>query len=202
MSGKRFCGFLTRTTIALAAIYLFCKPLLPAYNRILTAAVNPIIQCCVLHPDKISIATGAADIYVETLNAGETVPRRFALDNRPALFPLIFLSALLLSACGMPGLQRLKHIAIGAVLVFLFQVFSAGLQITALFSVYLGDFSSLHYSDFQRETFLLIKNFNHGIGQYAFPFLYWAVVNLRFRNFAHPGDLARVQLFPCGPAGK
>ena len=186
--------------MALAAVYLFCKPLLPAYNRILTASVNPIIQCCVLHPDKISIAAGAANIYVEILNARETT--RFALDNRPALFPLVFLSALFLSACGMPGLQRLKHIAIGTVCVFLFQLFSAGLQIAALFSAYLGDFSSSHYSDFQRETFLLIKNFNHSIGQYAFPILYWAVVNLRFRNFAHPGDLARGQLSPCDPAGK
>lgn len=196
--------FLIKVVIFLFLIYVLWIPFIPHYNKLLISIVN-VIMHIIENPDKSIISTAENYLVISRHDMDPNSPTIPAFGIRHLQFSMVLLLTLLLATPKIPFNKRLLNIVIGMILILIYHVFVITDQIFFLYSTNLGEYSKAYYSDFQRNVFGSIKNFNEGVGIYFFPILFWMALSTHYlfpRKSIDKKSIGRNDPCPCGSGKK
>ena len=161
---KAFAGFL----VGLAMWIL----LTPAYDRVVSAGAQAVLRT--FEKPKVTRLRPAADNFV-TVDRADFDPRskRPAIPMRDLTFNIALLTALFAASKRTFSDRNIGGFLLGLVLLTCTHIFGAVAEVMAIYVAKLGMWSTVHYSDLERNVWGVINHFYRLVLMYAFAFALW-----------------------------
>lgn len=163
---KAFAGFL----VGLAMWIL----LTPAYDRVVSAGAEAVLRA--FEKPKVTRLRPATDNFV-TVDRADFDPRskRPAIPMRDLTFNIALLTALFAASKRTFSDRNIGGFLIALVLLTFTHIFGAVAEVMAIYVAKLGMWSTVHYSDLERNVWGVINHFYRLVLMYAFAFALWWV---------------------------
>ena len=164
---KAIAGFLVGL-----AMWIF---LTPAYDKVVAAGAQAVIRA--FEKPKVTRLRPAEDNFV-TVDRADFDPRskRPAIPIRDLTFNIALLTALFAVSKRTFSDRNIGGFLIALVLLALTHIFGTVAEVMAIYVAKLGMWSTVHYSDLERNVWGVINHFYRLVLMYAFAFaLWWAL---------------------------
>jgi hypothetical protein len=161
---KALAGFL----VGLAA-WIFLSP---AYDRVVAAGAQAVIR--VFEKPKVTRLVPAEDNFV-TVDRADFDPRskRPGIPIRDLTFNIALMTALFAVSKRPFSDRNIGGFLVALVLLTFTHVFGAIGEVMAIYVAKLGMWSTVHYSDLERNVWGVINHFYRLVLMYAFAFALW-----------------------------
>jgi hypothetical protein len=163
---RAFAGFLVGL-----AVWVFLSPL---YNRAIAAAAEKTLRLFERPP--VTELVPAADNYV-TVNRRDFDPR----SKRPAIalhdltFNVILLTALFAASKRPFSDRNIGGFLVAAAVLALTHILGAAVEVMSIYVAKLGMWSTVHYSNIERNVWGVLNHFYRLVLMYAIAFALWWV---------------------------
>jgi hypothetical protein len=161
---KAFAGFLLGL-----AMWIF---LTPVYDRVVAAGAEAVLRA--FEKPKVTRLRPAEDNFV-TVDRADFDPRskRPAIPIRDLTFNIALLTALFAVSKRTFSDRNIGGFLIALVLLTCTHIFGAIGEVMAIYVARLGMWSTVHYSDVERNVWGVINHFYRLVLMYAFAFALW-----------------------------
>ena len=161
---KAIAGFLVGL-----AMWVF---LTPAYDRVIAAGAQAVIR--VFENPKVTRLRPAKDNFV-TIDRSDFDPRskRPAIPVRDLTFNIALMTALFAVSKRPFSDRNIGGFLVALVLLALTHIFGTIAEVMAIYVAKLGMWSTVHYSDLERNVWGVINHFYRLVLMYAFAFALW-----------------------------
>jgi hypothetical protein len=159
-----FVGFL----VGLAA-WVFLSP---AYDRVVAAGAQAVIRT--FEKPKVTKLKPGVDEYV-TIDRSDFDPRskRPGIPIRDLTFNIALLTALFAASKRLFSDRNIGGFLLALALLTLTHIFGAVCEVMAIYVAKLGMWSTVHYSDIERNVWGVLNHFYRLVLMYAFAFALW-----------------------------
>jgi hypothetical protein len=144
----------------------------PAYDRVVAAGAQAVIRT--FEKPKVTKLKTGTDEYV-TIERADFDPRskRPGIPVRDLTFNIALLTALFAASKRPFSDRNIGGFLIALVLLTFTHIFGAICEVMAIYVAKLGMWSTVHYSDFERNIWGVLNHFYRLVLMYAFSFALW-----------------------------
>jgi hypothetical protein len=144
----------------------------PAYDRVVAAGAQVVIRT--FEKPKVTKLKTGTDEYV-TIERSDFDPRskRPGIPIRDLTFNIALLTALFAASKRSFSDRNIGGFLIALALLTLTHIFGAVCEVMAIYVAKLGMWSTVHYSDFERNIWGVLNHFYRLVLMYAFSFALW-----------------------------
>lgn len=146
--------------------------LTPAYDKVLSAGTQAVMRA--FENPKVTRLRPAADNFV-TVDRADFDPRskRPAIPLHDLTFNIALMTALFAASKRTFSDRNIGGFLVALVLLALTHIFGAVCEVMAIYVAKLGMWSTVHYSDFERNVWGVLNHFYRLVLMYAFAFALW-----------------------------